>query len=405
MKDQAKTKAQLIRELEELRDEYEQAEELITHRERIGALAKIARGIVHDINNALTPIIGAADFMVSHPYILDDREQTLSLLRAIHGAASDTKQLVNRLRAFYKPTDVSEIRNVHADRLIEGVVQLIEPRRIQVEENAGAPVRFEMELDRACPPVRASEAQLREMLVELVVNALSALKQGGTIRIRTRAEDPGLHITIQDDGVGMSPEMLAHCYEPFVSSKSENGSGIGLARAYFVVSSCDGRIDISSTENKGTTVHISLPASPDADVLPNRPATERGGEPLDVLLIEGDDEQREVLMAHLRAEGHIVEFARDAKTALQTLSVCRFDAVLQGDRVPGMRSDVLVSSLRSVVPDTVILFLAGHETSTNEIPSAAGDGVDAVVSRFATSVELNDAIRRAVDQRAAERTA
>lgn len=239
-------------------------------REQLRALAQVARGVCHDINNALTPIIGAADFMVTHQKVLDNRQETVHLLECIRAAAGEAKSLISRLRAFYRPTEALEIQLVHLNPLIESLVLLLEPRRRGEEETHAIRILTEIRLG-AIPPVRASETQIREVLLNVMLNAFAAMPQGGTLSLKTEWDKEWVHVHVQDSGVGMSPEVLKQCFDPFFSTKPGNGTGLGLSLAYFVIDNCGGTIDIDSSPGVGTTVHIKLPADPAPHVPPKNP--------------------------------------------------------------------------------------------------------------------------------------
>ena len=123
MSDADKTRKELIEELEELRLDFRQHDSAVRQQDRLRALAQMARGVVHDFNNSLTPIMGAADFMLTHEKVLESREDTIHMLECIRAAATEAKSMVSRLRAFYRPAENSEVRVVYLNPLILGVLR------------------------------------------------------------------------------------------------------------------------------------------------------------------------------------------------------------------------------------------------------------------------------------------
>ena len=364
-------------------------------REQLRALAQVARGVCHDINNALTPIIGAADFMVTHQQILDNRADTVHLLECIRSAAGEAKALVSRLRAFYRPTEELEVRSVHVNPLLESLIQLVEPRRLSEEEKLSIRIRMETQLG-AIPPVRASEAQLREVLLNIMLNAIVAMPHGGVLSLRTEWDKEWVHIHVQDSGIGMSPDVLKQCFDPFFSTKSGNGAGIGLSLAYFVIDNCGGAIDIYSEPGIGTTVHIKLPADPAAHAVPKQPlpAAPTGKH---VLLVLKNAETRKIMSAYLKAGGHDVEAVADAEAGARAMDICRFDVMIVGENDVGPRRAGQLRLLRERAPGAVLLLLKNYDPPPSEARAMPED-VDAVLGKSITCMELLEAVHAAAER-------
>ena len=392
-----KKKSDLLAEIESLRSELSQHDPKFALQERLRALAQMARGIVHDFNNALTPIIGAADFMITHDAILDSREDTVHMLECIRAAGGEAKSMVTRLRAFYRPAEEVEIRAVYLNPLIRGVLQLLEPTRRGQEQRKNLVIDIETDLADV-PAIRASEAQIREVLANIVTNSITAMPHGGRIVVSTACIDDQVSVTIRDTGMGMSEEILEHCFEPFFSTKPGNGAGIGLAMAYFVVQNCSGSINISSEPGVGTTVVLSIPAYTAAGEPPASAMSDAPARPLKILLLEKDELIREVLVAYLRAAGHELEVNPELKPAIDMMRLCRFDTVLLGEKTVGVHIGDVASALREDSKQTAVVLLRSYD-ATPGFESNRPPGVDAVLDRSATCAELIETVLKASDEK------
>jgi nitrogen-specific signal transduction histidine kinase len=399
MSDADKTRKELIEELEELRLDFRQHESAVRQQDRLRALAQMARGVVHDFNNSLTPIMGAADFMLTHEKVLESREDTIHMLECIRAAATEAKSMVSRLRAFYRPAENSEVRVVYLNPLILGVLQLLEPLRRTNEERHGITIQMDTEL-RDLPAVRASEAQMREVIANILVNAVTAMPHGGRVVITSGVEGDEAVIEIRDTGRGMSEETLERCFEPFFSTKPGNGSGIGLAMAYFVVQNCNGTIQMGSEPGVGSVVSIRLPMAAVSGEAPASATQIRPAKSLSILLVEKDPQLREVIAAYFTSAGHTIKTLTERNNVTDTIASASFDAVLLGERTVGLSIAAAAAAGGACTPPAAIVLLQTYDQRTGPEPSMPA-GIDVALDRSFTCAELLDSVTAAVlDKRA-----
>ncbi|MBI4313123.1 MAG: HAMP domain-containing protein [Chloroflexi bacterium] len=230
---------------------------LLIHQERMNALGQMASGIAHDISNTLIPIVGLSELLLTRPGILEQQDVVAKYAKSINTAAQDATAIVERLREFYRPgLDADEMGPVNLNEVVKQTVVLTETRWRSQRE---AQIAVATELGNI-PAVKGSESELREALTNLILNAVDAMPGGGTITLRTGAEDGHVHVQVADTGVGMTEEVRRRCLEPFFTTKGERGTGMGLAMVYGVVKRHDGEIDIQSEVGKGTTFTLTLAA-------------------------------------------------------------------------------------------------------------------------------------------------
>ncbi len=174
--------------LEHALAELQRMQENIVQQERLRAIGTMASGIAHDFNNALAPILGYSELLLAHPDDLSDRERVQRYLERMNVAAQDAAHVVSRLREFYRRRDEGEVfLPVHLNQIVEQAIPLTQPKWKTQAQAKGIAIQVQTDL-RPVPTMMGNESDLREMLTNLIFNAVDAMPQGGTITIRTRME-------------------------------------------------------------------------------------------------------------------------------------------------------------------------------------------------------------------------
>src|SRR5256714_1491934 len=247
------------RELERALSELKATQQQIIQQERLSALGQMAAGIAHDFNNTLMPILGFADVLLQNDSMLDDKAEARRCLEMLRTSAKDAASVVSRLREFYRPVDSEEaFPIVDLAKLAEQAIALTEPKWRGLTQARGITVQVETNF-RAHPIVAGDESALREVLTNLLFNAVDAMPQGGRIAFETSIEKELAVLRVSDSGTGMTETVRRRCLEPFFSTKGEHGTGLGLSMVYGIVERHRGHLEIESAVGKGTTFVIRLP--------------------------------------------------------------------------------------------------------------------------------------------------
>jgi two-component system nitrogen regulation sensor histidine kinase NtrY len=230
--------------------------ERLVQAERVAAWRELARRLAHELKNPLFPLQLTVENLLrsrqSSPEQFDEvfRESSATLLAEI----SNLKAIVGRFSEFSKmpqpqlqPTDVNEISR--------GIIQLF---RAQLQTPGRKPIDCILDLDENLKPISADPELLHRALSNLVLNAMDAMPDGGTLTLRTRQKDDGARIEIADTGTGLTPEECERIFTPYYTSK-EHGTGLGLAIVQSVVSDHHGTIIVRSEPGKGTIFALDLP--------------------------------------------------------------------------------------------------------------------------------------------------
>jgi signal transduction histidine kinase/CheY-like chemotaxis protein len=356
------TDAQLLArnaELKKALDELRATQQNVIQQERMHALGQMASGIAHDFNNALVPILGYCQLLQLRPNLLADKEKTTSYLEIIHTAAHDAANVVSRLHEFYRPNRGGEVASpVDLKYLVEQAIKLTQPRWKDQAQGRGATVRVVSKV-AVMPPVAGNESALREMLTNLVFNAVDAMPQGGTISITARREGETARLQFSDTGIGMSDEVRRRCLEPFFSTKGHQGTGLGLSMVFGIVERHKGSLDLQSEPGKGTTFVITLPFHRANSVAAASLPSPEKSRSLNVLVVDDEPRVRELLRETLHADGHTVDVAEGGAEGLRKFSAGTFDLVVTDKAMPGMSGDQLALAIKQRLPRTPIVLLTG----------------------------------------------
>ena len=404
--------AELRQTLHQLREAQAQA---IQH-ERLSALGSMTAGIAHDFNNVLSLILGYSEMLMRSLRQPNGVKTADALLGTIITAAQDAAKMFSRLREFYRPADKAqrhEMLNLNA--LVVQAVELTRPRWHGQALAQGVNIHLDTDLCEDLPELLADGSELREMLTNLIFNAVDALPEGGTLLIKTRVEPappgfgaggalPGnpekgalagadplsvIALELADTGTGMSEEVRRRCLEPFFTTKGKQGTGLGLAMVYGIVQRHHGTIDLRSAPGVGTTFRFLFPIgrkpAPVKDIAPTEYSR-----PLRILAVDDQPVLCEILVEYLAEDWHTVEVASAGEEALGKFRVQPFDLVITDRAMPGITGEQLAAGIKAINPETRVILLTGY--------GSAGDRghyspcIDMVVDKPATRETLRRAI-------------
>jgi PAS domain S-box-containing protein len=347
--------------------EQKKLEEQLRQAQKMDALGQFAGGIAHDFNNLLTGIGGYAELAAS----TTERGTVVSrCLDGIKTAAEEAASLTSRLLAFSR-------RNVPERRLLD-LNAIVEEAASLLERLVRADVHIVLALTRPLPAVAADLAQLKQVVLNLALNARDAMPDGGALTIETSVSGEHVILRVRDTGIGMDAATRSRALEPFFTTKPEGeGTGLGLALVYGVVDGLGGRLSIESAIGLGTIVEIALPA---ADALPDEPdASDDEPAPLSnaerVLVVEDRDVVRDLARDVLEASGFDVVAVPGGREALEEVaSGSPFDLLLTDVVMPEMSGPELAVQLRSRHPHLPVLYMSGYTDdvlSTHELSQDA----------------------------------
>ena len=372
--------------LEQALTHLQTAQQQMVQQERLRALGQMASGIAHDFNNTLSPIMGFSELLLIAPQMSQDPVQLKEYLQTINMAAKDAAKVVSRLREFYRPRLEADLTGiVDLNRLVEQSVKLSQPKWKDQALANGVAIEIKTEL-ASVPSVAGHESELREVLTNLVFNAVDAMPKSGSITLRTKTDGDHVRLEVTDTGTGMTEEVRQRCLEPFFSTKGEKGSGLGLAMVYGIIRRLRGTIDITSKLGAGTTFSIRLPIQSEQEADTAQEGNNLAGVQLRVLVVDDDLLVGRVTGEYLRVAGHQVEVVGSAAEAIKRFNPERTHLVVTDHGMPHMTGRQLAEVIKNVSPETPVVLLTGGDQIEED--SQVSPAVDAELSKPLTMAAL-----------------
>ena len=385
--------------LEDTLHQLRSTQQQVIQHERLSALGSMAAGLAHDFNNSLSLILGYSELLLSELATTPYREQSDEYLGTVITAAQDAARMFGRLRSIYRQADHDQDwQTVDLNALVEQAATLTRPRWHGQALGQGVTIRLGTDLAPALPALLADAAELREMLTNLIFNAVDALPAGGEITLRTRvgAGEDEVVLEVADTGVGMDEETRRRCLEPFFTTKGQKGTGLGLAMVYGTMQRHGGRIELESQLGRGTMFRFYLPVEakiPEPVPTPSEDVRHS----LRILAVDDQPVLCEILAEHLTEDWHTVESAADGREALEMFrahaaGLHPYDLVITDKAMPHMNGEQLATAVKAMAPGTRVIMLTGYGA-----PPEGGllpANVDMVVDKPVTRQALREAVAR-----------
>ena len=345
----------IARDITEQKEERERA----ARADKLRALGQLASGVAHDFNNSLAAILGRAQLLrrqVNDPALIRN-------LDIIQTAAEDAAATVRRIQTFARKSPVKEFEMLDVGGLLQDAVEITRTRWENEARLRGLEYEVNLNAETGCSTY-GSASELREVFVNLIVNAVDAMPRGGKLNISCRLNESRLQLEFSDNGMGMPEEVRQKIFEPFFSTKGAHGTGLGLSVSYSILERHEGSISVTSEHGNGTTFTIDLPAiatesteTEDAEDLDQVPA-------LKILVIDDEASVRETLAEMLVAVNHDVQLAESGHQALEKLISGNFDLVFTDLAMPEMDGWETARAIRKHCPNIRIIMVTGYGPAT-----------------------------------------
>jgi PAS domain S-box-containing protein len=360
--------------------------------EKLTALGQLAGGIAHDFNNLLQAILGYAQLMKSDPGNTALVERSLAV---VESAAMDGSETVRRIQTFARLRPEERFVPLNVNQVVEDALAIIKPRWEEKIAHDQRPLQKKLTLE-ARRVIQGRPAALTEVMTNLILNALDAMPDGGTLAITTRDNRDGVVLTVADTGVGMPEAVRRRIFEPFFSTKGEKGSGLGLSMAYSIVQRHGGDIRVDSEPGRGTTFTLTLPET-QAVVDAAAPIPRNGAhKAARVLLVDDDPQVLSALVSLLERSGHSVSAAASGAAALGIYAAGGYDLVLANVGMAGMNGWEFAERLRAVDGAVPMLFITGWGVRESDQARMAALRVQRCLFKPIRPEELDAAIQSAL---------
>jgi len=364
-----------------------------TQRHRMEALGRMTMGVAHDLNNLLSGLIGHIELLKQK--VDRDDAHTAAIqpsIRTIEQTAEDGAALIEKLQRYIREDTQKHFERVDLAALIEDCITITQPYWYNEPRRQGIEIEVERSLEKV-PDVMGAPSELREVFVNLILNAVQAMPEGGTLRFDTYVEEGStVCAEVEDTGIGMSDEVQQNIFEPLFTTKGEQGTGMGLAASYGIVQEHEGDIDVASDPGEGTTFTLSFPPAADSEPEPEeKEPTPRNPETVRVLVVDDEEMVRSIVTQLLSLNDHEVDRACSGDEALSMFEGTHYDIVFTDFGMPEMTGAELAKRLHKRQPDLPIILLTGY----TDTETAVGE-VDDILSKPFKLEELQATIQKYV---------
>jgi signal transduction histidine kinase/CheY-like chemotaxis protein len=381
-----------IEEQDRIREQYGQLE-------KMSALGELASGVAHDFNNTLAGILGRAELMLRD---VND-PKTMRGLELIVQTARDGGKTVKRIQDFARQRRDHDFEPVAVDQLLIDVNEVTRPRWKDRAQANNVHINLNLQINSDAS-IMGDPSELREVLVNMVFNAVDAMPAGGRLTLSAEEVDGSMEIAVSDTGCGMSPEVRSRIFDPFFTTKGMAGMGLGLAVCYGIIQRHQGSIEIESTVGEGSSFRIKLPIaevklsteSPEEAVVQQLTLVRTPKAP-SILVVDDEVCVLDVLRDILESEGYEVTVAKSGDEALKAFETKSFKAVFTDVGMPGMSGWELARAIRERDEEIPLAVITGwgEAVSSKEQETAKVDWV--VTKPF--SIDRISEIAREIVQR------
>jgi signal transduction histidine kinase len=296
-----------VKDLSHYIAEQERIREQFSQMEKLSALGELASGVAHDFNNTLAGILGRAQLLQR----TSDPEKLRRGLDIIIKTAEDGAKTVKRIQDFARQRRDHDFELVSVDQILMDASEITRPRWKNCAEASNIHISVELDIGSSAM-VMGDDSELREVLVNMVFNAIDAMPEGGTLKLSSRTLGEKVTIAVGDTGVGMYPEVRSRIFDPFFTTKGKAGLGLGLAVSFGIIRRHGGDIEVESQYGNGTEFRVTLPVAriaetqlikreldfhPEEQCLPTRNLTK----PMRLLVVDDEDFVRDLLGEILEA--------------------------------------------------------------------------------------------------------
>lgn len=356
------------------------AAERVRRDDKLRALGQLAAGVAHNFNNALTAVLGYTQLARA----ASPEPQVHRLLETVEVAAQDAAAMVRRIQQFARAEKEDPLREADVDAIVRDALELTRSHWETDAQAAG--IHYEVRtLGGVDPPagtIACDPSALREVFVNLVINALDAMPEGGTLTLETSAGPDTVQVTVSDTGCGMTEEVRERVFDPFFTTKGPIGQGMGLAVSYGTIQRHRGQIQVASEAGRGSCITIVLPqrerkatdGGSEASAVPGGPGADRPE--ASILVVEDEEPIRNLLTTVLTRGRFAVTAAGDGREAMEHLASRRFDLILTDLAMPRADGIAVVREAQLRWPGTKLVIMTGYGDTRREDAGTWGQDID-----------------------------
>jgi len=369
--------------------EKKKMEDQLLRSEKMKSLGEMAGGVAHDFNNLLAAIMGRAQLLKRRIETgsIKGRDEIETVvcndLSIIEKASSDGAEIVRRIQEFARiRKDEKEFVPVNVNSILDNAIDFTRSRWKDTLEEKGIKVEITKNIEKV-PDILGSPSELREVLTNLIHNALDSMLEGGRLSFTTYFKDAFIYIEIEDSGVGIPEEIRLNIFDPFYTTKGPQSSGLGLSVSYGIISRHKGNIVVESTLGKGSKFTIRIPIQSASDkALPDNTVKQKvdDSRSYSILVVEDEEQIRTLIFEVLTADGHEVILAEGGSEAISKFREGDFDLVLSDLGMEGMSGWDVAKAVKEIKREVAVVLVTGWGSQIEDKQRDNLD-VDAVLNK------------------------
>ena len=345
---------------------------------RLRALGEMSGGVAHDFNNVLGAIYGRVELLIMN----EKNPQTLQGLNIIRKAAKDGAETVKRIQNFTRTRTDERFIPVDVNEIVDDAISITRSRWKEEPDAAGYIINVERKLSEL-PETAGNPGELREVLTNLIFNAVDAMPDGGRIVLSTRVINGNIVIEVEDDGAGIDEKVIDKIFDPFFSTKGVKGTGLGLSVSYGIISRHQGEIFVESKKGGGSSFKIVLPII----MVENTDQTQtdthsQTGVKLKIVVIDDESVLRNLLADILTLDSHEVHTAANGKDGLEIIDEIDPQVVFTDLGMPGMSGWEVIKTVNEKYPGKPIVMVTGWGDQIDKVKLKESDVYTVIAKPF-----------------------
>jgi len=346
--------AKLFQSLEKAYKELSTTQEQLILTEKLRALGEMAGGVAHDFNNVLGTVLGRTQLLLREI----KNSKWLDQLRQIEEVTLRGAKTVQKLQNFTRVSGRGQYEQIDLNKVIADAVEMTKPRWKDDCQRQGVVIVLTFERGELLP-ILGNQPDLVEAFSNIILNAVDALTEGGYIKIKSYMKDDQAVVTIKDSGVGMADNTLNRMFFPFFTTKGKQGTGMGLAVVYGIVTRHKVEIDVDSKPGVGTTFTLSFQTTAKAKIKPAAVSEFKDEIKARALVIDDDASILEVIGDILKFMGHEVSLAATGEEGVEQFKKGDFNIVITDLGMPGISGWEVARICKSLKPDVPVVMISG----------------------------------------------
>lgn len=366
--------SRLFNQCEQAYFELSEAQDRMLTSSKLTALGSMASGVAHNFNNIISAILLRAQIMKER----EDPEQLSKGYELIEQACLDGAAMIKRIQDFGRKKERSgRVEQFSLEDVVDGALDLTKNKWKDEAQRKGLPLKVRFE-KRADVKINGDSSEIRSVLVNLILNALDAMPEGGEITVETAVSGDGtIRCIVSDTGRGIGKETAGRIFDPFYTTKGKDGLGLGLSEAYVAMKRHGGEIRCDSTPGEGSVFTLLFPRidPPVRKVDKTRERRTPAPSPSSILIVENEESMLYLMRDIFTGEGHNVETAKNGFKGLSKFESGGFDIVITDLSMDGMSGWELTKAIRERDKSVVVVFVTGwsKEISTDQMQKAGAD--------------------------------